>query len=80
MVTLSTPDLPAWRPRGELAANPPSAAQTGSIAAQFYQSPDWWHLRASIMAALQDFPDARESLIRALRSLHDLEKSDAPTA
>jgi hypothetical protein len=79
MVTFYSPDGPVWRPHGLLAANPPGA-QTGSVAAQFYQSPDWWHLRASNMAALQDFPDARESLIRALHSLRDLEKSDAPTS
>jgi hypothetical protein len=78
MVNFSNTDGPAWRPRGELAAHPPGA-QTGSVAAQFYQSQDWWHLRASIMTALQNFPDARESLIRALRSVHDLEEPNAPT-
>jgi hypothetical protein len=78
MITFVSSDGPAWSPRGILAASP-AADPPGAIAVQFYQSPDWGHLRAAIMTALQDFPDARESLLRAIRSMPDLEKSDAPT-
>jgi hypothetical protein len=36
----------------------------------YYNSPDCCALRAAIMKALQDFPEARDSVIRALRDLH----------
>ena len=44
---------------------------------QSYDSPDWWHLRAAIMKALQDFPEARDCLVRALRELHALQDPHA---
>ena len=34
-----------------------------SLAPEYSSSPDWWRLRAAIMKALQDFPDARESVV-----------------
>ena len=77
MIDYLTPNRPAWQPRGKIAVT--ATAPPGSAAAQFYQSADWWQLRASIMTALQDYPDARESLVQTLRSLGDLDKSNAPT-
>ena len=48
------------------------APQSCSIA----DSPDWWRLRAAIMKALQEFPEARDTVVRALRSLGALKDSD----
>jgi hypothetical protein len=47
-----------------------------SLAPEYSSSPDWWRLRAAIMKALQDFPDARESVVNALRTLDALKESD----
>jgi hypothetical protein len=44
-----------------------------------YNSSDRWQLRAAIMKALHDFPEARDSVARALRDLHALQEPDAPT-
>jgi hypothetical protein len=44
----------------------------------YYNSSDWWQLRAAIMKALHDFPEARDSVARALRDLHALQEPDAP--
>jgi hypothetical protein len=44
--------------------------------ADYYSSQDWWHLRAVILKALQDFPDARESVVDALRTLNAAKDSD----
>ena len=60
---------PSWQPRGQLAPHATSP-NSASLADQFYNSPHWWTLRASLMTALEPFPDARESLVRSLRSLH----------
>ena len=46
-------------------------------APNYYDSADWWQLRAAIMKALQDFPEARDSVVRALRALHALQDPDA---
>ena len=48
-------------------------------ASNYYDTSDWWQLRAAIMKALHDFPEARDSVARALRELHALQESDAPT-
>jgi len=48
-----------------------------SLAPEYSSSPDWWRLRAAIMKALQDFPEARESVVTALRTLHAMKDSDA---
>ena len=54
--------------------------QSSSIADQYYNSPDWWRLRAAIMKALQNFLEARDSVVRALRSLHALEDPDGASS
>jgi len=77
MTTFSSSLGPAWQPRGKLTPRA-HGAPSETLAARFYQSSEWGHLRASIMTALQDYPDARESLVRALRSLQDLDKSNVP--
>ena len=46
-------------------------------APNYYDSADWWQLRTAIMKALQDFPEARDSVVRALRDLHALQDPDA---
>ena len=46
-------------------------------APNYYDSADWWQLRSAIMKALHDFPEARDSVARALRDLHALQESDA---
>ena len=63
-----TPDsTQRWKRRGKLS----SAAQaTESRAADCYSSPEWQRLRATIMKALQHFPEARESVVTALRILN----------
>ncbi len=53
-------------------------AQASSPARNYYDSADWWQLRSAIMKALQDFPEARDSVVRALRDLHALQDPDAP--
>ena len=73
-----TPDsAPRWKRRSKLSA---SAQATQSPAPDCYSSPDWWRLRAAIMKALQDFPEARESVVTALRALNALEDSDGPAS
>jgi hypothetical protein len=56
----------------------PGAHAQSSPAANFYDSADWWQLRSAIMKALQDFPEARDSVVRALRDLHALQDPNAP--
>ena len=53
---------------------------SSAIAPNYYDSPDWWQLRVAIMKALQDFPEARDSVVRALRELHALQEPNAPTS
>ena len=60
-------------------SNPGHSPQS-SPAANYYDSPDWWQLRSAIMKALQDFPEARDSVVRALRDLHALQEPDAPNS
>lgn len=74
--TFSPNPAPAWRPRGELAPDA-SPAHPSSLASQFFASPDWRRLRASIMSALEPYPDARQSLARALQESNALEKPSA---
>ena len=62
--------------RGPIA--PGARAQSSSPARNYYDSADWWQLRSAIMKALQDFPEARDSVVRALRDLHALQDPDAP--
>lgn len=64
--------------RGKFA--PGANAPSSSPADRFYDSADWWRLRAAIMKALQDFPEARDSVVRALRDLHALQDPDASTS
>ena len=59
---------------------PGANAQSISPAARYYDSADWWQLRAAIMKALQDFPEARDSVVRALRDLNALQDPDASTS
>ena len=59
---------------------PGANAQSSSPAARYYDSADWWQLRAAIMKALQDFPEARDSVVRALRDLNALQDPDASTS
>jgi hypothetical protein len=60
--------------RGQVA----HGTRTQSPASNYYDSADWWQLRSAILKALQDFPEARDSVIRALRDLHALQDPDAP--
>ena len=73
-----------------LLENPPSSAPlirraktnpgaSSSVAPDYYNSSDWWQLRAAIMKALHDFPEARDSVARSLRALHALQDPDAST-
>ena len=72
-----TPDsAPRWKRRGKLSAS----GRATSPDPDYYSSPDWWHLRAAIMKALQDFPQARESVVTALRAVNALEDPDGPTS
>jgi hypothetical protein len=61
-------------------SNPSHRALSSSPAPNYYDSPDWWQLRAALMKALQDFPEARDSVVRALRELHALQEADAPSS
>ena len=63
--------------RGKTAPN--TGAQSSPLHANYYDSADWWQLRSAIMKALHDFPEARDSVARALRELHALQEPDAPT-
>ena len=56
----------------------PGFHHNSTSAPNYYDSPDWWQLRAAIMKALQDFPEARDSVVRALRDLHALQDPNAP--
>ena len=60
--------------------NPGYRDPSSAVAPNYYDSPDWWQLRAAIMKALQDFPEARDNVVRALRDLHALQEADAPTS
>jgi hypothetical protein len=55
----------------------PGASPSSKVAANYYDSADWWQLRSAIMKALHHFPEARDSVVRALRELHALQESDA---
>jgi len=77
MIDPFTPDsAPRWQRRGKLS----SVGQTTSPDQDYYSSPDWWRLRAAIMKALQDFPQARESVVTALRAVNALEDPDGPAS
>jgi hypothetical protein len=68
-----SPDsAPRWRCRSKLSA----VGRTAAL--NYYSSPDWWRLRAAIMKALQDFPEARENVVNALRSLNALKDPKGP--
>jgi hypothetical protein len=58
----------------------PSHRDPSAVAPNYYDSPDWWQLRAALMKALLDFPEARDSVVRALRELHALQEANAPTS
>jgi hypothetical protein len=64
---------PTRRAKTNRGASPTPAAP------DYYNSSDWWQLRAAIMKALHDFPEARDSVVRALRDLHALQDPDAST-
>jgi hypothetical protein len=66
-----SPAPPIRRAKTNPGAGPTPAAPN------YYDSADWWQLRAAIMKALQDFPEARDSVVRALRDLHALQDPDA---
>ena len=59
-------DSPPRQPRSKLA---PGAQSQGPKTPPHLNDPDWWRLRAAIMLALHDFPEARQSVIDALQSL-----------
>ena len=61
MTTKST--NPRWTPRGK----PAASGQTTS--SSYASSQEWWRLRAAILKALQPYPEARESVLAAVRSL-----------
>ena len=58
----------------------PGYRDPSAIAPNYSDSPDWWQLRAALMKALQDFPEARDSVVRALRELHALQDPNAPSS
>ena len=70
-----TPASDPLRRRANLA--PGFSHNSTPPAPNYYDSPDWWQLRAALMKALQDFPEARDSVVRALRDLHALQAADA---
>jgi hypothetical protein len=73
-----SPDsAPRWKRRSELSA---AVRATQAPAPDYYSSQEWWRLRAAIMKALQDFPEARESVLTALRTLNALKDSDGPAS
>ena len=47
--------------------------QSTTDAADYCSSQEWWRLRVAIMKALQGYPEAREAVLSALRSLHALD-------
>ena len=67
---------PSSAPPTRRAKTNPGARSTAA-APNYYDSADWWQLRAAIMKALHDFPEARDSVARALRDLHALQELDA---
>ncbi len=82
MITyLSELHNPASDPRPQRANLTPGFSHNSTPPAPNYSdSPDWWQLRVAIMKALQDFPEARDSVVRALRDLHALQDPNAPTS
>jgi hypothetical protein len=58
----------------------PGYRDPSAVVPNYYDSPDWWQLRAALMKALQDFPEARDNVVRALRELHALQEANAPTS
>jgi hypothetical protein len=68
---LHNPVSDPLRRRANLA--PGASHNSTAPAPNYYDSPDWWQLRAALMKALQDFPEARDSVVRALRELHALQ-------
>jgi hypothetical protein len=60
--------------------NPSHRGPSSAVVPNYYDTPDWWQLRAAIMKALLDFPEARDSVVRALRDLHALQESDASSS
>jgi hypothetical protein len=67
-----SPDsVPSRKRRSQMS----QAART-TQSADYYSSQDWGHLRAVILKALQDFPEARESVVDALRTLNATKDSD----
>jgi hypothetical protein len=64
-------------PRSKRNKSAPGAPQSPAPD-NYYNSADWWQLRSAIMKALQDFPEARDSVVRALRDLHALQDPNAP--
>jgi hypothetical protein len=75
---LQNPASGPLRRRANLA--PGASHHSTAPAPSYYDSPDWWQLRVAIMKALQDFPDARDSVVRALRDLHALQDPNAPNS
>jgi hypothetical protein len=59
---------------------PGAQYQSSPAAPNYSDSADWWQLRAAIMKALLDFPEARDSVVRALRELHALQEPNAPNS
>ena len=73
-----TPDSALhWKRRSKLSS---AGRATQSQAPDFYSSQEWWRLRAAIMKTLQDFPEARESVVTALRTLNALQDPDGPAS
>ena len=58
----------------------PSHRDPSAVAPNYCDTPDWWQLRAALMKALHDFPEARDSVVRALRELHALQEPNAPAS
>ena len=68
---------PASDPRPLRANLNPGFRHHSTPAPNYYDSPDWWQLHA---VRSQDFPEARDSVVRALRELHALQEPNAPTS
>ncbi len=66
---------PRWKGRGKLSAT----GRATSPDPGYCSSTEWWRLRAAIMKALQNFPEARESVVTALRTLN-AKDSDGPAS
>jgi hypothetical protein len=79
MINLLNTDYGRCRPaRSKLAPRPDTRNAAPDPRYQSADTPDWWRLRAALMQALRDFPEARSSVVQALQSLHQDPDASTP--